>query len=260
MISPDLLDNCTNTCGQNLQNCLNLKRIYFIHLLLICTALLFLQCERVKENIPAHTELIFPLESGKYRISVVYDTTFTTAGINDPTTDAYYKRESNGAKEEDLLGRQITLLQVEQSDLSNGQNYDFIPTRVWSQYKPTDSEASYFAERTEENQRILVLKFPVFTNISWNGNQFNTLGEKEFYYSNIDTTVTVQGNTFENCVVVVQENVDGLIRKSLVYEVYAPGVGLIKKYINTIVNDGPPNKPFNPDDSRIYLEELVEYN
>ena len=159
-----------------------------------------------------------------------------------PTT----KEKAMEPREEDLLGRKITLLQVEQSAFSQGLDYDFIPTRVWSQYKPTEPEGSYFAERTEENQRILVLKFPVFTNISWNGNQFNTLGEKEFYYSNIDTTVTVQGNTFENCVVVIQENVDGLIRKSLVYEIYAPGVGLIKKYINTIVKDGPPNSPFNP--------------
>jgi len=158
--------------------------------------------------------LIFPLETGKYRISVVFDTTFTTAGINDPSTDAYYKRESNGNKEQDLLGRDITLLQIERSDFDRGQNYDFTPIRVWSQYKPSEEQDSYFAERIEENQRILVLKFPVFTNISWNGNQFNTLGKQEFYYSNIDTTVTVQGNTFENCVMVVQENSDCINRKS----------------------------------------------
>jgi len=236
-----------------------LKRNHLIYLLLICSVS-FLQCERVKENIPPHTELIFPLESGKYRISVVYDTTFTTAGINAPSTDAYYKRESNGKKEEDLLGRAITLLQVEKSDFSLGQNYDFIPTRVWSQYKPTEPEGSYFVERIEENQRFLILKFPVFTNISWNGNQFNTLGTEEFYYSNIDTTVSVQGKTYENCVVVIQENVDGLIRKSLKYEIYAPEVGLIKKYINTIVNDGAPGEEFNPDESRIYLEEIIEHN
>lgn len=236
-----------------------MKRNYIICLLLTCSVY-FIQCERVKENIPPHTELIFPLESGKYRISVVYDTTFTTAGINAPSTDAYYKRETNGKKEDDLLGRATTLLQVEKSDFSMGQNYDFIPTRVWTQYKPEEPEDSYFVERIEENQRFLVLKFPVFTNISWNGNQFNTLGTEEFYYSNIDTTVTVQGKTFENCVVVIQENVDGLIRESFKYEIYAPEIGLIKKYIKTIVNDGAPGEEFNPDESRIYLEEIIEHN
>lgn len=250
----------SQTCNHDSFNCIDLKSIRLPYLLLFVSALLFLQCERIKENILPHTELIFPLEEGKFRISVVYDTTFTTAGINNPSTEAYYKKESNGNKEEDLLGREVTLLQVERSDFDRGTDFDFTPTRVWSQYTPAEEEDSFFAERIEENQRILVLKFPVFTNISWNGNQFNTEGTEEFYYANVDTTVTVQGKTFENCVMVMQENVDGLIRKSLKYEIYAPNVGLIKKYINTIVNDGPPGEEFNPDESRIYLEEIVEHN
>ena len=229
-------------------------------LLLIFSPLFFLQCERVKENILPHTDLIFPLEEGKYRITLVNDTTFTTAGINSPSTESYYKRETNGKTETDLLGRETTLLQVDRSDFERGLDFDFTPDRVWIQYRPIDEESSHFAERIEENQRILVLKFPVFTNISWNGNQFNTEGVEEFYYANVDTSVTVQGQTFENCVMVIQEKTNGLIRESFKYEIYAPEVGLIKKYIRTIVNDGPPGEEFNPDESRIYLEELVEHN
>ena len=218
----------------------------------------------MKEGVLPHTELIYPVEIGKYRVSVIADTTYTTAGINAPEVEQYYKKEEIGETELDLSGRELHKIHVFRSEFDLGTNYDFVQNRVWALYKPQNIIGDYFAERIEENQRILVLKFPVYEGISWNGNLYNSLGEQssynEFFYQNIDTTVVVQGVTYENCVVVIHENTDGFIRKSFAYEIYAPNIGLIKKYRNTLVMDGPPGKEFNPDESRIYLEELVEHN
>ena len=241
-----------------------IQRPFLLFITLLLSAFVSGNCNRVREGILPHTELIFPIESGKYRISLVTDTTYTTAGLNAPQVERYYKKEETGEIEQDLDGRNLHKIHVFESEFDLGQNYDFNQTRVWAQYKPDNPVGDYFAERIEENRRILILKFPVYPDISWNANLYNSLGNQsaynEYYYQEVDTTVVVQGKTYEHCVMVVHENTDGFIRKSFAYEIYAPEVGLIKKYRNTLVMDGPPGKEFNPDESRIYLEELVEHN
>jgi hypothetical protein len=214
-------------------------------------------CEQSKEYVLPHTLSIFPHEAGKYRILLVRDTTFTTAGKQGQN---YYKRELLAGEEQDLRGRSLRLIEVYRSPAELGSAYDFSLDRVWSQFFQPQESGTYYAERTEENQRYLLLKFPVSEVQRWNRNAFNSQGEQELRYGNVDTTVTVNGKTFEHCVYVIQkDDTLGFINKAFAYEIYAPEVGLIKKYDNTQVFDGPRGE-FNPDKSRIYLEEIVEHN
>ncbi|MEM7654691.1 MAG: hypothetical protein AAF399_01070 [Bacteroidota bacterium] len=236
----------------------------FFHIcLLFLSAGLLIHCNEVKQVILPHTELIFPMEEGHYRISEVWDTTFTTAGINDPMVDHYFKKEVLAAQDTDLIGRPIRLVEVYRSEADLGTNYDFQIDRVWYQYLEPVEGADYYAERVVENVRTQVLKFPVIEGVRWNGNLQNNLGSEIFFYDKADSTVSVQSQMFENCVVVFQ-NADSLnvINRRLAYEAYAPEIGLVKKLDRTLVFDGPGggDAAFNPDKSRIYREELIEHN
>ncbi|RMG59999.1 MAG: hypothetical protein D6722_21420 [Bacteroidetes bacterium] len=229
-------------------------------LLLLClpVSLLLLHCERDKEVILPHTYEIFPQTEGLTRISLVADTTYTTAGIEAPDIDSYYKQEVQAGIEQDLNGRNLRLVELSRSELVLGTNYDFIPFRTATHYLEPVAGTTYFGERIENNQRVQVLKFPVHSAQRWNGNLYNNQNSEIFEYAQVDTTVTIRGHTYENCVMVLQKlDTAGVIRKEFAYEIYAPGIGLIKKYDRTLVFD-QPDGGFNPSASRIYFEELIE--
>ncbi|MEM6344511.1 MAG: hypothetical protein AAF927_11550 [Bacteroidota bacterium] len=237
-----------------------MKKRLIYSLLLVLSSLVLLNCNREKQIVVPHTLEIFPAETGKFRITYVRDTTFTTAGRDKGIGDVYFKRETVSGQEEDLLGRTINAIQVFRSDSFLYPDYDFQPDRVYTQYLEPQTTGDYYAERIEENQRFLVLKFPAFEDVRWNGNQFNNFGPQEFRYHTIDTNVVIRGITYENCVMVVQKaDTNNFISDKFAYEIYAPGIGLVKKYDYTIVNDGPQGE-FNPDESRVYIEEIEAYN
>ena len=233
-------------------------RKYFLGLFLLTVVLFISNCNGIKETILPHTELIFPLEKGKYTITHVIDTTFNTGG---PVEDRYFRKEEIGDTEKDLTGRELTLLQTYRSEEELGTNFDFKKDQLWTIYKDPGTNGTRYAERIEDNVRTRVLKFPVHPYIDWNGNQYNSLGTQVFFYDNIDTTVVVNGLTFENCVLVVQQaDTTSAISYKYTYEIYAPNVGRIKRYNKIIVNDLPPNGAFNASKSWISIEEIVEHN
>lgn len=237
-----------------------MKKRLIYSLLLVFASLVLLNCNREKQIVVPHTLEIFPLETGKYRITYVRDTTFTTAGRDKGLADVFFKKEVIADSEEDLLGRPISAIQVFRSDSFLYPDYDFKASRVYTQYLEPQATGDYYAERIEENQRYLVLKFPAFEGVRWNGNQFNNFGAQEFKYHTIDTNVVIRGITYESCVMVVQKaDTNNFISDKFAYEIYAPGIGLVKKYDYTIVNDGPQGE-FNPDESHIYIEEIEAYN
>lgn len=242
--------------------CLTLSYMRIHILLIIACSLLEISCVREREEILPHTYEIFPNQQGSSRIMFVADTTFNTAGINDPVVDRYFRQEVLGDTSVDLTGRLLTRVETYRSPLSLGENYDFQFDRLWAQYLSPSDETYYFAERIVENTRTLVLRFPVFPGISWDGNQFNTVDEQIFTYQNVDTTVTVRGNTFVNCVMVLRELRQNFISDIYSYEIYAPNIGLIKKYDRRLIFDKPGvngTTEFNPASSSVYYEEIVSW-
>ncbi len=193
---------------------------------------------------------LYPIEQGKYRIYQVIDTTYTTQGS---VPKMYFKKELTDSNETDLKNRIISRLNI-----LKGNSLDSLTfSELWTQYKN-----GTWAERIEGNTKFLVLKFPVKKNETWNGNEMNNLGAENYTYLNIDTTVTINGITYNNCVFVLQRlNKNSLLSEIETYEIYARGIGKIKRYDNfKKYNINPNGTRSLTTDSYFYEETLLEHN
>ncbi len=221
-------------------------------------------CNRTYDPTPEYATRLFPLEDGKYRIYHVVDTVFETAVSSEYEVQTFYKREMVDGTETDLLDREVSKLWIYKSPDTLGTpdnpvyNWDFYA--LWTMYN-----GEQYAERTEGNTRYLVLKNPVYPDASWNGNLFNDQGQKTYRYTNIDTTVTVQGVTYDNCVFVLQQefyqpfadSAQAIFISDYQYEIYAPDIGMILRYYKTYRRE---SNSVIADKSRIFREEVVEHN
>jgi hypothetical protein len=86
------------------------------------------------------------------------------------------------------------------------------------------------AERVLDNQRVIVLEFPVKEGGTWNGNAYNNEGAVNFKYLNVGKPVDIGIQEFSNAVTVQQENVTNLVDQRVSREIYAKGVGNIYRY------------------------------
>lgn len=226
-------------------------------------------CRKDYDPVPATAKTIFPIQDGKFRIYHVIDTAYASATLEEVRT--YYRREMTDGTETDLLDREVSKLWLHTSTDTIGTPaapiYDWRFYELWTQYL-----GESYAERIEANTRKLVLRWPPYEGSTWNGNLYNNAEDQTYEYINIDTTVIVQGKTYEHCVYVLQvpfrmpviKNPSGppppffLIEHA--YEIYAPNIGKIvgyyKYYEEQVINSQVQIDP----ESRIYLEELVDHN
>ncbi len=221
-------------------------------------------CNRTYDPTPEYVDRIFPLDDGKYRIYHVVDTVFETAISGEFEEQVYYKRELVDGTELDLLDREASKLWIHRSPDTLGTpdnpEYNWTYHDLWTVYKGDE-----YSERIEGNTRYLVLRNPAYPNATWDGNLFNNEAQQTYRYTNIDTTVTVQGTTYENCVFVLQQefyqpiadSTGAIFISDYSYEIYAPDVGMIVRYFKTYLRQ---NNVVVAEDSRIFREELVEHN
>jgi len=66
----------------------------------------------------------------------------------------------------------------------------------------TTKKTSRTAQKVEENIRFTKLIFPISRGSFWNGNGFNYLAEKEYYYDSINESSTFGFNSFDSTVYV----------------------------------------------------------
>ncbi len=193
---------------------------------------------------------LYPIEQGKYRIYQVVDTTYTTQGA---IPKFYYKKELTDTNETDLKNRIISRLNILKGNVLDSLTF----YELWTQYRDAN-----WAERIEGNTKFLVLKFPVKQNDMWNGNEMNNLGKEDYTYVNIDTTVIINGKTYPHCVFVQQRlNKNSLLTEVDTYEIYARGIGKIKRYDNyKKYNLNPNGTRTLTTDSYFYEETLLEHN
>ncbi len=225
---------------------------------------LLTSCNRTYDPTPEYVTRLFPLEDGKYRIYHVIDTVFETAASGDFEEQIFFKREMVDGTETDLLDREVSKLWIHRSPdtLGTPDNpvYDWDYYDLWTMYN-----GEQYAERIEGNTRYLVLRNPAYPDASWNGNLFNNQNQQTYRYTNIDTTVTVQGVTYENCVFVlqqefyqpIQDSTGAIFISDYQYEIYAPDVGMILRYYKTYLRQ---SNAIVAESSRIFMEELVEHN
>lgn len=227
-------------------------------LLLAAAALFLAQCQRDWDPVPEWTWRIFPMDTTITRVYAVTDSSYDNTGAS---ADVFFRKERLTRIQPDLQGRPARRLETWRSPYRDS---NFVADRVWLQY--TDST---WGERTQENVRQLVLKFPAFdynyawgdsrNTYAWDVNTYNDEGRIDRMYTNLDTTVTLAGTTYEHCVVVQNRPNPGPITEYKAYEIYAPGIGLIVQYERKMVYDKPGLRPasFNPSSSFIHYQYLV---
>ena len=232
--------------------------------------LLLVACNRQYDPVPEHVYQIYPIQEGKQRTYAVTDTLYETTNSSGFEARRYLRREINEGFETDLLDREVAKLFIyispDSSD-TNGNPFDnFRYEELWTQYS-----GDVYAERIEGNIRNLVLKVPAQEGLKWNGALYASLDGHPYPYSNhiyeyttVDTTVTVQGVTYDNCVFVLKvpfrENGEiapqRFYIKEYAYEIYAPRIGMIVRHEQSKVYQG---LDLQADQSWYLHEELTEH-
>ncbi len=198
-----------------------LKYISFNFLLLICT----LSCKH---------EIVTPID-----LSHNYYPTNIGHWVTYDVDSTYYN---------DFTGTVITYhYKIKELIASTYLDLQNRPTQRIERYKCTDSTAwnlaevwasnltTTTAERVEENIRFIKLSFPPVEGKTWNGNAYNTLGELDYVYNNINEPYTINGSTFDSTVTVIQEcDTNNLVYYKYMTEMYAKNIGLIFKQVDTL--------------------------
>ena len=242
------------------------KIAFFALLALLAT---FAACSRTYDPTPDHVDEVFPIVDGKSRFYHVIDTSYASAQGMDART--YYKREMTDGTELDLENRETSKLWIHTSVDTLGTPeapvYEWRYADLWTQYY-----GEQYAERIEGNTRYLVLKLPPYPNSTWNGNLFNNNDDQTYEYVNLDTTVTLQGKTYEHCVYILQvpfrmpvtvnpgDPPPPFFLIEHAYEIYAPGIGKIKRYCKFYEAQSNGASTTIDPLSKVFIEELIDHN
>ena len=119
-----------------------------------------------------------------------------------------------------------------------------------------------FAEVMDNNTRILVMKFPVKENQTWNRNAFNSNDANETKIENVIANVSAGSVSYSNCAQLSLSLDTNLVTYLLDKEYYAKNIGLVKKeYMNfeSSKNISTPTVLNRIENGYSYKYELIEY-
>jgi len=141
-------------------------------------------------------------------------------GIHDTTS--YFIREE--IESEVLDAQEEPSLRIVRYKRDNPTD-DWNLTDVWFAKRTAQN-----AEKVEENIRYIKLAFPIRESAVWNLNALNAKDEWPAFYDSLFVERQVEGLLFPRTVRVLQRDNKNLIDDELAFEIYAEGVGLIKRY------------------------------
>ena len=206
-----------------------MKHKLSIILLLLVATFTFVSCHKENEK-PADIEFAadkqyFPLETNK---SLIYKVTEIT--IDKPSdyydTAIYFLRERTDIPFIDNEGD--TAYRIERYK-SPTQNYNWTISDVWESKITT-----YTAEKVEENQRFIKIKFPLAIGKYWNGNLKNDLDDKDCTITSLSATYNNESIHLDSCLSITRDSSVTQISKQYDVEIYARGIGLVYKEITDI--------------------------
>lgn len=165
----------------------------------------------------------FPLEVGNFMIYAIEQTEYTG---RDQSSFSQYELKAEIVDSFENLEGSLTYVIHRSKRANEIDPWEFIDT--WSA-----RVSKYEAIMNEENTPFVRITFPASENKKWNGNALNSLPEDLYLLEDSNFKVELEsGLTFENCLVINQEEYLDVLSKNERQEVYAFGVGLIyKKYI-----------------------------
>ncbi len=168
----------------------------------------------------------FPNKIGSY---VIYEVDSTFYGITEETWSYQIKEE---IFEEFMDGEGQQAYKVRRF-LRHFGNQPWVLVDTWVQKRTTTS-----AEKVEENIRFIKLEFPVAEGGTWSGNAYNTLGDWEYNYENVDQPADIGELEFDRALKVNQRYNVNLVEQQIAYEIYAYGIGLVYKQFTDVVYQG----------------------
>lgn len=192
--------------------------------LLVVFAMLLAACQSKKEPDLSAGYEYFPLETGTFAEYEVIETRYFM--WQEPLTRVYQVREDIASPYTDAEGK--TVYRIQRSVKYNGE--DWQPDSVMQAWRTADRGI-----RVENGNPIVKLRFPVASMSQWDGNEYNSVGEQRFKIQEVGHTVQIGATDFENTLTVLQQNDSSLVSLKRIREVFAPGVGLIKKE-KTVLN------------------------
>lgn len=206
------------------------KTLYIFFLSLI---VVFSSCRKDKNLDDEKVDLgynYFPDNVGHY---VIYDVDSTV--YNDFIGDTLYSHHE--AKEViestfiDNLGKPA--LRIERYIRDNDTSV-WTLNDVWSA-----NRLAATAERVEENIRFVVLSFPVKDEKTWKGNVYNTIGNWDYEYNDMDVPRTVGTLSFDSTLSVTQfdDEYTNMLNRQYYHEIYARNVGLVYREVLDVKDD-----------------------
>lgn len=180
----------------------------------------------------------FDLTPGRYIIYDVVEINHSQGILGSDTTE-YQLKTVIGDTITDNEGRiaREFLRYKRSNEIEN-----WVLTDLW-----TTIISDYRAELVEENQRVVKMVFVPTINKTWDANAYNTKEELECYYDELHKNYLVGNQSFDSTIIVEQADDLNLIKYERQYEVYATGIGLIKKHYRDLninnfnvqdINDG----------------------
>jgi hypothetical protein len=185
---------------------------------LFCLALLGLSCEPDNQPVPPLGYEYYPLRVGKYLHYRVDETTYALA--RPAVSRTYEIRETLTDSFPGSAGE--TLYRVERAVRTTGGNWQI--DSVMTAWRTVDR-----ALRNQNGNTEIKLVFPLANRQRWNGNLFNTLGERLFEMNGLARPLTLGTQRFDSTVTVVQQNDSTLVALRRHREVYARDVGLVRR-------------------------------
>lgn len=196
-----------------------IKKIQFISVSLMLLALSFSSCKKKVEESPDMGADYFPIEQGvfiSYQVeSIVWDD-------NNQTVDTtlYQLRTEIDTSFTDNEGRKSyrwkRYTKTDTSDWKYDHTYAFTKTNSR-------------LETVEGNNRYVRMAFPVRLGANWDVNAFNKKDRQEAKYIDVDASINIGGESFDKCAIVLLEDNSSLINDYFQEDIYARGVGLVKR-------------------------------
>jgi hypothetical protein len=231
-----------------------MKKFAYILLLLLTLA----ACKKETLDYKLFGKEYFPLQTGKYIIYSVdsiyfYDVTMTS------DTFHYQLMEMVDSTITDAFGNVTYVIKryVRPDDAS-----DWTLKRIWSAMLYSDR-----AEKQEENLRFIKLHFPVILNKSWRGNAYIPVDSVHIYkpdwvytYKTLDTTLNLNQQVLDSCIVVQQLNDQNQIEKHIEREIYQKGTGLVYKESIHVGRQTIDPLNWKPEKGRIVIYKFLERN
>ena len=169
----------------------------------------------------------FPLKAGQTAVYAVESIQYRTARPAD--TSRYEVREVVQAPVTDLSGEEAFVIYRYYRPLGS-TTWKADPDSVW-----TAKRDAHLATRTENNVPFVKLSFPLRKDLAWNGNAFNDRGDDGYKVTAWNQPYDSGTTTYAQTLTVEQSNeANECVKKNVQYEVYARGVGLVRKEITEV--------------------------